>query len=197
MTDDTLLNGSQEGSEGLEDSSEGEAGQRTVPYDRFSTVVKERNDAKAALAKLQKDADAAKKKALEEQQEWQRLYQEAQPQLERLEKLEALVASTLETLMEEVPSDMRDLIPGGDDGDVLVKWDWLHKAKRKGLFKEPGDAGDSGSEGDGDKAPGIPPGAPKGRSSVTISKEQLADPKWVRENKALIQQAARDGKLPR
>lgn len=176
------------------DPSEETEGQKTVPYTRFSSVVKERNEAKSALAKLQKEADAANKKALEEQQEWQRLYQEAQPQLARLEKLEELVATTLEAMLDEVPENMRDLIPGGEEGDVLVKWDWLHKAKKKGLFKEEEEGEE---EGAGGKAPGIPPGAPKGKSSVAITREQLRDPEWVRENKDLIRQAARDGKLPK
>lgn len=53
-----------------------------------------------------------------------------------------------------------------------------------------------GLMGNGQRGPGIP-SAPQSGQPVTFTQAQLADPKFVREHAAEIQQAAREGRIVR
>lgn len=62
-----------------------------VPYDRFKAKVDETNALKEELAKLREAQEAAERAQLEEQNEYKKLYEKTQSQLEAL-KAEALNA---------------------------------------------------------------------------------------------------------
>jgi len=62
-----------------------------VPYERFKEKVDEVNKLKARLAALEKEREEAEKRKLEEQNEYKKLYEKAQKELEQF-KIQTLNA---------------------------------------------------------------------------------------------------------
>lgn len=109
--------------------------EQTVPYARFKEV----NDRLKALedeqAKRQREQQEADEKRLAEQQQWQKLYESRKADVEKLtpkaelaDKLSALVLEQYAAEIKEWPEQVRAMAPA-EDADVLVKLDWLKRAK--------------------------------------------------------------------
>lgn len=116
-------------------STETPAPEQTVPYARFKEindklkVIEEENTKKA------KEQQAENEKKLAEQQEWQKLadsrkakVDELTPKAELAEKLSAQMLEQYAAEIKEWPEQVRAMAPA-DDADVLVKLDWMKRAK--------------------------------------------------------------------
>ncbi len=146
-------------SDGTENTGEGQQ-ENKVPYSRFAEVNKAKN---AAEAELQKFRDAEEARKLKEQQEagkFQDVINALKPKAERVDALEATLKGYLAAEIEEIPEDMRDLIPAGD---VTAQLAWIKQAKGRNFFKKPtAPPMDGGQQGDGGS----------GRATVKLTPEQ-------------------------
>lgn len=116
-------------------TTETPAQEQTVPYARFKEV----NDKLKAMeddhAKRIKAQEAADEQSAKQQGEWQKLYEghkakveELTPKAELADKLSALVLEQYAAEIKEWPEQVRNMAPA-DDADVLVKLDWMKRAK--------------------------------------------------------------------
>lgn len=124
---------------------------QTVPYDRFSQVIKERNELNDRLAKF----EAAQAKRDEEDRlkrgEHEAVINELKPKAVRAETLEKTLTEYLNAELESVPEDMRFLFADGDVADRLTK---IKAAKAKGLIGKPtAPQTDAGAMGGGKAVP--------------------------------------------
>lgn len=117
-----------------------------IPKTRFDEVnakLKEMTGKVAEFEKFQAEAKAeAERKELEakkEQGKFEELYLNSQKELEGLKtyqtragELETVINSMVETKLQAVPEEMKDLIPANLTAEATL--DWLNKAESKGLF---------------------------------------------------------------
>lgn len=103
--------------------------QESVPYARFSETNKRAKDAEAKLAKYVADQEKAEKKRLEDEKQYQQLYQDEQKRVEELsgykeryDKLREQVAERNKTRFEAIPEKLRTLVPKYDDPFQLEDW---------------------------------------------------------------------------
>jgi hypothetical protein len=102
-----------------------------VPYSRFKEVNDELKKMKSATTKAAQEAEAKRLHDLADQQKYQELVAELQPQAERAGRLEGVIKALLDAKLAAIPEDKRDLLPDGAPEDQLA---WLAKAEAKGLF---------------------------------------------------------------
>jgi hypothetical protein len=110
-----------------------------IPQSRFSEVTKELREAKTLLKQMQDASEAAElarkqqtETELAEQNQYKQLYEAAKAELESMKSLQSEVKryresfeSTLQSRIQSIPEDMRDLIPNGDPIEQMA---WLDKA---------------------------------------------------------------------
>lgn len=93
-----------------------------VPYDRFKEKIDEVNSLKAELAKIKKAQEEAEKAKLEEQNEFKKLYEQAQQELAQIKetalnaKKDALLAKA--GYSDEQIAILRNSITGGTDEEI-------------------------------------------------------------------------------
>jgi hypothetical protein len=93
-----------------------------VPYDRFKEKIDEVNSLKAELAKIKKAQEEAEKAKLEEQNEYKKLYEQAQQELAQIKeaalnaKKDALLAKA--GYSDEQIALLRNSITGGTDEEI-------------------------------------------------------------------------------
>lgn len=136
-----------------------------IPKSRFDEVNEERKELRQQLEDLKKAREEAEKASLEEKQEYKTLYEKAQEKLAQLEPLAKKVSSWKETMesllqaqVEEIPEDMRTLIP--EDLSIEKKLAWLAKNKAKIMKPVAPDVG-AGKTGSGST-----------KQTVTLTPEQ-------------------------
>lgn len=117
-----------------------------VPVSALRAEREKRQALERQLAELTASQQAAAQKAAEQAGEYQRLYEEAKPRLERLTALEQAEAARSAKLAERnservtlLPNHLRDLIPEGIDGDALAAH--LDRVERIAGTVNPGPAG--------------------------------------------------------
>jgi hypothetical protein len=109
--------------------------EQTVPYARFKEVndrLKALEDDNAKKAKAQAEAD---EKRMAEQAQWQQLAEKRQAKVDELstkgelaDELTALVLKQYQAEIKDWPETVRAMAPG-DDASILVKLEWMNKAK--------------------------------------------------------------------
>lgn len=129
--------------------------EQAFEHPRFKELVQAAKDAKVRADALEKAAQDAEKKQLEEAQNFKALYEKAQaeitglkPKADALTDMEKSLNAVLESQVKELPEQFRDIVPDGLN--VQQKLDWLSKNKSK--FAKP-DAFDIGAGAKGGKKP--------------------------------------------
>jgi hypothetical protein len=138
-----------------------------IPKDRLDQEINRRKQLEEQLAASQKTAKEAEEKRLEEQEQWRELAEKRQEELAALqpkaavaEEQEKSLSAYLKAQVEEIPEDMRSLIP--EQLTTLQKLDWL-AVNRSKLLKPIGPDIGAGQRGAG-----------SGGSSVELTAEQKA-----------------------
>lgn len=133
------------------------AHENMIPLARLNQVIAERNDARDRLEKLEKAQQEADAKRLADQQQWQQLYEQERAKVAQLEPLKTQVESVnatldalLESQLEQLPDDMRDMVRELP-GTVQDRLDWLAKNKTR-LMRPAAPDMDAGARGDSAKA---------------------------------------------
>jgi len=129
--------------------------EQAFEHPRFKELVQKQHDAEAKAAALEKAAQDAERKQLEEAQNFKALYEKAQaeitglkPKAESLDQMEKTLTSLLESQVKDLPEQFQDVVPDGLT--VQQKLDWLGKNKSK--FMKP-EAFDIGAGAKGGKKP--------------------------------------------
>lgn len=124
-------------------------------HPRFKELVQKQHDAEARASALEKAAQDAERKQLEEANNFKVLYEKAQaeitglkPKAESLTEMEKTLNAVLESQVKELPEQFQDIVPDGLN--VQQKLDWL--SKNKGKFMKP-EAFDIGAGAKGGKKP--------------------------------------------
>jgi hypothetical protein len=162
-----------------------EVPEQPIPYSRF----KETNDAlKAAreenesLKKAQQDREEA---AAKEQGKFQDLYNETKPKAERAERLEKVIQTSVDQLLQTIPEERRTLIPetlAPEDKLAYIHANMAHlvgpaKPTKVGGPSSPGTGGDEIND------------------STIFTADQLKDPEFYSKNKEAIRKASREGRI--
>jgi ribonucleoside-triphosphate reductase len=107
---------------------------------QYKAVQKQLDD----LSKAQTDREEAEALA---RGDHEKVIADLKPKAEQADKYAEQIEAMLETELEDVPEDKRDLVP---DGDPLTRLKWLQRAKAKGVFAAPKPPStDAGAQGDG------------------------------------------------
>lgn len=133
--------------------------EQAFEHPRFKELVQKQHDAEAKAAALEKAAQDAERKQLEEAQNFKALYEKAQaeitglkPKAESLDQMEKTLTSLLENQVKDLPEQFQDVVPDGLS--VQQKLEWLGKNKSKFMKPEAFDigAGAKGAKKPEDKA---------------------------------------------
>jgi len=128
-------------------------------HPRFKELVQKQHDAEARANALEKAAQDAERKQLEESNNFKALYEKSQaditslkPKADALAEMEKTLNAVLETQVKELPEQFRDIVP--DALNVQQKLDWLSRNKSRFLKPESFDigAGAKGAKKPDDKA---------------------------------------------
>jgi hypothetical protein len=156
-------------------------GPKPVPYERFQEVNTRMKELETQLTEFKAGQTKAEEDRLADQAKWKELAEKRENELAELRA--SLEAKSLEALRLQVAGEMK--FPAelatrlqGKTIDELKS-----DAEKMAAFLKP-------------TTPGIPPAPPRGGAGSSITAEQMADPKWVRENKEKIMDAYRKGELP-
>lgn len=114
-----------------------------IPKARFDEINQKYKESTAKLDELLADKAKAEKAAKAEQGKFEDLYRTTSDELgtfkdqhkaaaERVAQLEAVITGLLESKLEAVPEEYRDLVPSHLTPEA--KLDWLNAAEQKGLF---------------------------------------------------------------
>jgi seryl-tRNA synthetase len=149
-----------------------------IPKDRFDEINEKYKALSKEIEAKEKALRKAQEERLKEQEDYKRLYEETASRLSELEpKAEQLdaVLETMEALLEaevqELPEDLRDIIP--DELSVKAKLDWLRKHKAK-LVKPVGPDIGAGQRGAGSSGSvTVTPEIKRGAETFGLSEEQM------------------------
>lgn len=114
-----------------------------IPKSRFDEVNNKYKEVQAKLDALLNEKAEAERKAAEQKGEFEKLYKETSKELEetqakyksadkRAKELEAIITEMLNARLENLPEELRDIIPEGLTPEQKLAW--IDKAERKGLF---------------------------------------------------------------
>ena len=114
-----------------------------IPKSRFDEVNNKYKEVQAKLDELLNEKAEAERKAAEQKGEFEKLYKETSKKLEdtqskyksadkRAKELEAIITDMLNARLENLPEELRDIIPEGLTPEQKLAW--IDKAERKGLF---------------------------------------------------------------
>jgi predicted transcriptional regulator len=124
-----------------------------IPKSRLDEEISKRKELEERLQALEKASKEAEEKRLEDEQKWKELAEKRQQELEALkpkasiaEEQEKSLQAYLQAQIEEIPEDMRSLIP--EQLTTLQKLDWLSVNKAK-LMKPMGPDIEAGRRGAG------------------------------------------------
>lgn len=124
-----------------------------VPRSRLNEVIAEREQLRKERAALLAIQQAENEKRLQDQQEWQKLAEQYKSELEqvkplaqRVNEFEEALRNTAAAQIEQLPEDMRPLVPEYDDPRQTL--DWLNKNAAR-LMRQPAPGTDAGVRGDG------------------------------------------------
>lgn len=108
-----------------------------IPYERFSSVVAEKNDYKTKYETLIQLQEQSELEAKEKSGEFENLYNELKEKHEPISQEFQLYKDTFQEILkaklDTIPEEMRDLIPQGSELEQLK---WIENATNKGLFKQ-------------------------------------------------------------
>ncbi|MCK1985174.1 MULTISPECIES: hypothetical protein [Peribacillus] len=165
--------GSPDGAENTEEQAgtpnETEQEKVMIPKSRFDEINQKYKDAQAKLDAANAEKQSADRKAQEESGEFKSLYETTSKEFsefkaqyssveDRNKQLEGVINGLLETKLQSIPEDYRDLIP--ENLTPESKLEWINRAETKGLFS---------------KAPQQPVGEQTNGSDKTgITKEQFS-----------------------
>jgi ribonucleoside-triphosphate reductase len=121
-------------------------GENMIPKSRFDEVNSKYKEMltkieafEKAEADRQKETEQKELQLKQEQGKFEELFQASQKELEGLKQyesrtteLEGLISNMVESKLESIPEEMRDLVPTNLAPEA--KLDWLTKAETKGLF---------------------------------------------------------------
>ena len=133
-------------------------------HPRFKELNQQAVDAKARADALEKAAQDAENKALEESNNFKKLYEKAQaeitglkPKAEQLDSMEKTLGALLEAQVKDLPEQFQDIVPDGLN--TQQKLDWLGKNKAKFMRPEGFDigAGSNGAKPNKQKATDLTP----------------------------------------
>ncbi|MBT2714732.1 hypothetical protein [Bacillus sp. ISL-57] len=139
-----------------------------IPKSRFDEINQKYKDAQAKLDEFQVEKQSADRRAKEESGEFKSLYETTSKEFsefkaqftsveDRNKQLEGVINGLLETKLQAIPENFRDLIP--ENLTPELKLEWINKAETKGLFS---------------KAPQQPVGEQtNGSEKTAITKEQF------------------------
>lgn len=138
-----------------------------IPKSRLDEVIAERETARAEALKLKTEQDKAKADALKEQGKWQELAEQRQKDLDvatgkaaKVDEYEKTLQDTLKAQLEELPAELRGLVP--EELTTPQKLGWLSKNKATLLKPVAGDIG-AGRRG----------GSGSSNTKVELSAEQI------------------------
>lgn len=150
-----------------------------IPKSRLDEVLQKNKELEERIAAADKVNKEAEEQRLADQEKWRELAEKRQEEIEGLkpkasvaEEQEKSLKAYLDAQIEEIPEDMRSLIP--EQLTTLQKLDWLAK-NRSLLIKPLGPdiaAGQQGAGG-GKVAGEITPTMRKGAETFGLSEEQL------------------------
>lgn len=114
-----------------------------IPKSRFDEVNNKYKDVQSKLEELLKEKQEREKAEAEKRGEFEKLYQQATEEAkthkqkveafeQRVQQLEGVIQQLLETKLEAIPEEFRDLIPS--NFTVEQKLEWIANAEKKGLF---------------------------------------------------------------
>lgn len=108
-----------------------------IPYERFQSVIQEKNEMKKQLDEFVKQQEKQKEETKKKQGEYEELYTELKSKHEPLEKTFNQYKETfkemLKTKKQSIPEEYQSLIPNGDE---LQQLKWIEEANAKGLFEK-------------------------------------------------------------
>ncbi|WP_286231307.1 hypothetical protein [Neobacillus mesonae] len=126
----------QNNNNGNQSSTNSSQNDNMIPYARFKEVNDNYKTVKDQLDQLLKDKAQADEDAKKKQGEFESLYNDLKSKHDPLEasfkQYEETFKSILNSRLETVPENYRDLIPNGSD---LEKLQWIENAMSKNLFK--------------------------------------------------------------
>lgn len=114
-----------------------------IPKSRFDEVNSKFKDVQKQLEDLMREKQEREKAEAEKRGEFEKLYQETSKQAEtlkqqaeshekRVQQLESVIQQLLDSKLEAIPEELRDLIPS--NFTVEQKLEWIATAEKKGLF---------------------------------------------------------------
>jgi DNA repair exonuclease SbcCD ATPase subunit len=126
--------------------------ENAVPQSRFNQVVSERNAAREQMAELQRQIEEIKTAQLAEKEDFRTLYEETkatldqvQPKASQVDEWRNAVLETVQAQIEQLPEDVRDLVPEYEDPRQTLLW--LNKNAAK-LTRTPAPNMHAGARGD-------------------------------------------------
>jgi len=100
-----------------------------IPKSRLDDEIQKRKDLEKRLAAMEKAHNDAETQRLQEQKDYQTLYEkaaaelaEAKPKAEKLDVFEATLKETLASAIEEIPPERRGLIPEELSTEAQLRW---------------------------------------------------------------------------
>jgi phage I-like protein len=128
---------------------------KPVAYTRFAEVINEKNQLKAELDKIRKDAEDARNASLAEQGRYKEISEKQASELatlktasERAQALEAAITANNEKRIARIPEKMRGLVPIEFTPETLSAW--LDKNEAL-LITPPAPQTDAGAQGTAQK----------------------------------------------
>jgi len=173
MADENPTNNSGASSSAGTQNTDGSASTpQTVPYDRFSQVIKERNELNERLQKLEQAQAKRDEEERLKRGEHEAVINELKPKASRAETLEKTLTEYLTAELESVPEDMRFLFA---DGDVAERLSKVKAAKAKGIIGKPTPPQtDAGATGRGVSSSSLTPEQQAMAKAAGMTHEQYA-----------------------
>ena len=158
---------------------------QNIPYDRFSKWSAERNVEKARLAELEKaEADRIQAEAVKNG-EHQTVIDSLKPKAERADVLEAVLKTSVDALLEQIPDDKKALVP--ESLSVEAKLEYINANRATLLGESPKkNVGTSSSPGTGEG---------EITDSTIFTAAQMADTAFYEKNKVAIRKAMQEGRI--
>jgi hypothetical protein len=126
-----------------DDSQENKNNEHMLPKSRFDEINNKYHELQAQFDAIVKEKQEKELEVKKKKGEFEELYNTAQQELEtyktnskqtseRVEQLEGIIQTLVDTELEAVPENFRDLVP--ENMTPEQKLSWITNAKKKGLF---------------------------------------------------------------
>lgn len=123
--------------------NDGSQSEKFIPKSRFDEVNSKFKDTQEKLDKLLKEQEQRDLESKKKKGEFENLYNETSQELEkykadftqtseRVEQLEEIINTLVESELEAVPEELRDIVPENMTPEQKLRW--ITNAKKKGLF---------------------------------------------------------------